>query len=342
MKEKIAFLAELSKIFDRFLRGKADASEEYIVKKTSKIINKGKNSPLSKEQSEIIVNRVYQNLATRFGFKYDIDTKPAIELPSNSNKKSMALRYFVSAAAAILLIISGGLWYFQSNGGLDTILFANSTKIEQQFFAADSIMHITLPDGSLITLNKGSLLSYSSMYFNKNRREIHLEGEAFFEVKKNEKKPFIVHSGNIQTIVKGTSFNIKAYKELSNSTISVREGKVEIKAEDKTLDVLTANKQLVYDKQNSRYISEDKPWEDSSGWMNGEFQLNHADVTELQLRIKQHFDIDLVVHGDALKGMALESSFAKGSNIDSVLKSICLLYNVKYKLINDRQVEIYK
>jgi len=94
---------------------------------------------------------------------------------------------------------------------------------------------VTLPDGTVVQLNAGSRLEITEATFNRQKREVWLSGEAFFEVAKNPEKPFIIHTGTMQTTVRGTSFNVKAYGELGENVVSVRNGRVEIVENRKTI-----------------------------------------------------------------------------------------------------------
>ena len=94
--------------------------------------------------------------------------------------------------------------------------------------ASDQLVKIvTLPDGTLVSLNSDTQLSYPKRFGNYTR-EVTIEGEAFFEVKPNKKKPFIIHVGNAQIKVLGTSFNVNAYPSAKLMEVIVKTGKVQV------------------------------------------------------------------------------------------------------------------
>lgn len=195
------------------------------------------------------------------------------------------------------------------------------------------IKRICLPDSSLIYLNRGSKLYYNPQWFNKSQRDVWLEGEAFFEVAKDKTKPFVVHSNKLETVVRGTSFNIKAYRELDQSVVSVRSGKVEVANSNRqTIASLTRNRQLTYNTDADSYHTTDMNWMAAAGWMEGKLVLCNANTKELQLKIKQYFNADLTVEGAILDGVMFNSSFDKGSALKDILERICVLYNVHYVL----------
>jgi ferric-dicitrate binding protein FerR (iron transport regulator) len=88
-----------------------------------------------------------------------------------------------------------------------------------------STIATTLPDGSRVTLNAGSRISYNKGFGYSNRNLV-LDGEAYFEVRKNEEVPFVISAGEAQVKVYGTMFNVKAYKRKPELKVTVSEGSV--------------------------------------------------------------------------------------------------------------------
>ena len=89
------------------------------------------------------------------------------------------------------------------------------------------INEYTLPDGSVVALNSNSKLVFPKQ-FNGDTREVTIEGEAFFDVKPNPEKPFIINAGKAQIKVVGTSFNVSAYPETETLEVVVKTGKVQV------------------------------------------------------------------------------------------------------------------
>lgn len=247
-----------------------------------------------------------------------------------------------AAAAVLFILLGGGILFFTQNNSFNRSEYGTIADANTFFQTTDAqTRQITLPDGSKIHLNRGTKVSYASSTFNRKQREVWLEGEAFFEVAKNPKKPFIVYHGLLQTVVKGTSFNIKAYKAIGEDVVSVRTGKVEIHGGKELFGTLIANQQMIYNNRNGKYQTEQLDWEDAAGWINGELILNYANVSELKLRMKQHFNIELEIQGNILDQMRIRSVFVKDTNLDNVMKSICGLYGLKYK-VKDNRIIFYK
>jgi len=98
---------------------------------------------------------------------------------------------------------------------------------------------IVLPDGSQVWLNAGSNLDYNNSVFNKDLREVTLNGEAYFDVTKNAEKPFIIHTKKMDVKVIGTSFNVRSYSYENTAEASLIRGSIEVTLKDRKDQVIT-------------------------------------------------------------------------------------------------------
>ena len=254
------------------------------------------------------------------------------------------LKKYAVAAVLAGIIFGGSTLLFRRNNNSESRLTAQS-ELSKTLFATTirEKKQITLPDGSTVYMNGGSKLKIQSSQFNKEQREVWLdEGEAFFQVTKNPQRPFIVHSRNLTTVVKGTSFNVKAYHQLNESSVMVRTGRVEVNSGNKRLGILTPDKQLVYHKNNGQYEESDIRPEDATAWYDGRLVLHKAGIDELKLRISQIYGIEIKVEGNAMEGKYISSSFRKNTSFESVMESVCLLHGLHYKINNKQQATIYQ
>ena len=260
-------------------------------------------------------------------------------------RPKLVIRRFTkyAAAAVALALIIGGLWYMvpRLSDGYSGVTMAQADKTYYQTTGESPVMRITLPDGSNIQLNKETSLYIVQNQFNRRIREVWLEeGEAFFEVAKDTERPFIVYHGDLQTVVRGTSFNIKAYKSLHENVVSVRSGKVEVGSAGQLYGTLTSNKQLNYKLDDRSADISDVKWNDACGWMDDRLVLNKANADELKLRIKQHFGKEVTIEGTALHTMLLTASFEKGTSLGQVMEIISAMYGVNYRITHS-QVILY-
>jgi transmembrane sensor len=251
-----------------------------------------------------------------------------------------ARKYAAVAAVFIAIAWSGVFFVTYQTLHCDTVLAHQHDKTIIQT-GITNIRTVVLPDASIIIMNKGTKLTFIKKQFNNKNREVWLEGEAFFDVAKNKEKPFIIHTGTMKTTVRGTSFNIKAYTQTGQNVVSVRTGKVEVRAQNKVLAMLTSNKQIIYNTSKRTSETESIKASDITAWTNGSLVLNNANISELRLRLKQCFDVNLQVNGQALNRAKFNAVFKTGTSLDEVMRTISVLYEIKYKTAPSGDIIIF-
>ncbi|WP_342083575.1 FecR family protein [Dyadobacter sp. OTU695] len=177
-----------------------------------------------------------------------------------------------SAAAMLILAISAGL-FFVLNKDLLSTARPTYTAIKVPF---GKIKKIRLEDGTQVTLNAGSALTYPSV-FEKDSRQVSLTGEAFFDVARQNGKPFIVNMQKLQIRVLGTRFNVDSYPGEEIARVAVVSGKVSVQNRAKSNDqmILTAGELAVGTAAGLQKASIDSAA--ILAWQNG--QLNFKDET---------------------------------------------------------------
>ena len=127
-------------------------------------------------------------------------------------------RFAAAILVAAVLLVSGYEVFYNPS----------ATEVMLELTTANKVLNtFALPDGTLVTLNSDTKVFYPKK-FGRKTREISIEGEAFFEVKPNKNKPFIIHAGKAQIKVVGTSFSISAYPETKLVEVIVQTGKVQV------------------------------------------------------------------------------------------------------------------
>ena len=159
--------------------------------------------------------------------------------------------------------------------------------------AAGQVIKHQLPDGSTVSLNDSSLISYNSN-FKTNRKITLLRGEAFFEVKKDAAHPFVVSSNEINTTVKGTSFSVKLLQQSGNIKVSVVTGRVAVSKASDTLDVLYPKQRLKYSHGSGTAIKDSITDEEANGWTNGEILMQNASLEEITQWLEFNYRVNVV------------------------------------------------
>lgn len=322
----------ITNILERYFKGRLNADEEREVEKnldilTNKVLEQGKENI-----TEAHLNRadrlIRKNVFNRLGL-------PLSPLPGKRKTAVFSLRFPQwAAAAAVLFLIGFSYWGLRPESAFRQQYLAWSVEPGLLLQTGSSERKsIRLPDQSLVYLNGDSRLSYKAATFNKSRRELWLEGEAFFEVAKNPGKPFIIHSpGGVQTTVIGTSFNLKAYSGLNEQVVSVCTGKVLVATGDGATLRITPDRKAVFNRQVNSLTEGMTNGEQAASWRNGQIVFDGAGREEIALRIRQQFGKEVIIQNDALAGAHFIASYPPDTPLEAIVKAIALAGETQYAI----------
>lgn len=197
--------------------------------------------------------------------------------------------------------------------------------------------NLQLPDGSKISVNASSTIRYP-LQFDREKREVELDGEAYFEVKqmvKNNKTiPFIVKTREQTLKVLGTSFNINSYSDRIETTLV--EGKVELSYPNSKGRLLNPNQQSWYHSKDESFDIKDVDPFYTIAWKNGNFAFENASLSTVMKDLERWYDVEVEYRGNISK-IRFSGTISKYEHIDKVLKAIELTGSVKFK-IEERRI----
>jgi len=318
-------------LLQRYFNGKATQKEKQIIDTwDAQSAWEKHREKVDSRKMDAACDDVWNNISSQLQFE-----------KKRKSIKSIQYLQRYAAAAVIFILFGGGILFFTQNNSFNRSEYGIMADANTFFQTSDTqIKQITLPDGSKIHLNRGTKVSYTSTAFNRKLREVWLSGEAFFDVAKNADKPFIIHSGDMTTTVRGTSFNVKAYPQLGENVVSVRTGKVEIATQNKVLALLTPGKQITYNASNGKSDTQEINLSEIAAWSDGRLVLSNASVMELKLRLKQQFGTELQIRGEALDSVKMNAVFYKDTQLKDVMETISGLYGIRYEITKSGNVII--
>lgn len=212
-------------------------------------------------------------------------------------------------------------------------------KKEQQhiiYAANDKIIEAKLPDGSHVWLNEKSRLEFEEN-FSGDAREVALKGEAYFEVRKDDQKPFFVHTGNVTTKVVGTSFHIKSKTAMDTTEIRVISGKVLFfseKSPQKGVTLDAGMKGVYLSSSDSVYAiiyNEDN----ALAWQHKKLIFNNSTVKEVLEELQNLYKVDIRVKEPSVLNCKFTSTFENAS-IHDILSVLALSLNLQYVQEGDK------
>ena len=223
---------------------------------------------------------------------------------------------------ALIVIVTAIFLYNNHNPELilKSIATTNMQKLE-----------VELPDGSIANLNSGSKIEFYEN-FEDDKREVKLEGEAFFSVKKNG-RPFTIKTENAVTKVLGTKFNVWA--RAKETRVIVKEGKVSL------AESINNNEVILTMGESSKVVESNAPIKPTKvdpeyllGWLNNRIVFSNTNLEEISEELERKYNVQIDIADPELLSYNLTGTF-ENEKIDTVLTKICLALNLKYSEQNN-------
>jgi len=243
-------------------------------------------------------------------------------------------------AAAVLVVMLGGLWLLWNIRAADHIPPTAAVPGDFALYSNDSdiVKTIMLDDGSAVRMEPRSALRYPS-HFNGQKREVYLTGEAFFEVKKDPLRPFLVHTQELVTRVLGTSFRVRNITGEANMMVQVATGRVSVFNEtepgsDNAAVVLTPNQQVVY-KRSEKKLTKSLVQEPAvlKPFAAYSFEFQDVPVRQVFHTLEEAYGIEIVYDEELLAGCSIHASL-NGVPLYEQLKLICKGIQGTYEVID--------
>ncbi|MGD8778079.1 MAG: FecR domain-containing protein [Ignavibacteria bacterium] len=300
---------------------KEDPSRELKIKELRKILHTGK-----RQHSEEHAKVAWEDVERRTGIS-------STQKLFTGKKTLYSLTARIIKVAAVLVIMLG-CYYVLSQSGI----FTNGTEAEVSLYekttepGQKSIL--TFFDGTRITLNAGSKLRYPKQFKN-SKREVYLEGEAYFEVAHNPDRPFIVHSGKISTTVLGTKFNVKAFPNEKEIAVSLIEGSVKIYVAEKEEQLLVPEQQLSYNKLTGSEQVKEFDLVQVTGWKDNILKFVSVPLENVFAQLERTYGVKFILEDAAYAQEKIRAGF-NNESFWTVIKVIKSASGLEYRTITEK------
>lgn len=250
-------------------------------------------------------------------------------------RKTNPLLYYVLRIAAVMLLpllISTGTLsylYFHQLKQVDAISYLEASS------APGIVTRILLPDSSQVWLNAGSTLRYPSRFTGKDRH-VHLKGEGYFEVQSDLEHPFYVSLYNgLKVKAHGTKFNINAYEDEPVVETTLEQGKVDILAGTRAINLKPAE-QITYNKKEKRFVITTVHVDEKIAWKDGRLVFRNATLDEVVKQLSRRYNIDIVLHKKTTKDYKFWATFST-ETITQILNYLRLAAPIEWSVAKTEQ-----
>jgi ferric-dicitrate binding protein FerR (iron transport regulator) len=234
------------------------------------------------------------------------------------------LRYASAVAVAVMISFGAGDYFGRRSRPAAEIRPAVYSEVSVPKGGKPNTVYLS--DGSVVRLNAATTLRYPSG-FDGDRREIYLDGEAYFEVAKNEAKPFVVRLKQQEITVLGTSFNVEARHSESYTIVTLQEGSVSLTFMNsnglKIKDVaLKPDQKAHFDRTTGKVFVAQVDASLSNTWLEGEYKFKDEPLVLIFKRLENYYDVNIHLDGEQLKNIRYTGTFSIRQDIRDVLRII--------------------
>jgi transmembrane sensor len=310
---------QIDEILERYLRNECTDAEKQLVEEWFDAIGK--------DRGELDI-RTQQSVKKRLWSKI-----------GNSEHKNYRYRNFSRMAATLLILVVSTYLLFNylrsEEGKFGTV--AEGAQMLHFVNLDPTPKRIEMRDGTVISLQQGSEVSFSDVFHDK--REVYLSGEAFFQVTRNVNQPFLVYANEVTTKVLGTSFLVKAYKQEKEVVVAVTTGKVSVlttpsgnKQETQEEIIVTPNQQVIYSRDENlavKMLVDDPQIIVQQPPMKASY-IN-APVVEIFQELEKNYGIHIQYDANALSACTLTYADMTEEGLYEQIEIICNALGARYK-----------
>ncbi len=376
---------EYNRLYEKYLAGKCSVKEQVELE------NYQDSFKLKEQQWDS------RTMGNSEEIKQSIQEDLNYSIQEHSKNRIFKIRALQSAAAAILILLTAGIYYYQNSpepvivktetprfrndvapGNNKAILtLDDGSKIDLDdaktgILASESNIDIkktgtgqleytagtqsvktvkynilstpmggeyqlVLPDGSKVWLNSGSTLRFPTAFIG-SERIVELKGEAYFDIAKNPKMPFLVRTNNAMDIkVLGTQFNVMAYDDEKNINTTLIEGSVEVLKGSGTT-MLKPGQEAILNRGSGNIKVAQADLEQAIAWKNGYFIFYNENIESIMRKVSRWYNVDIVYHGN-LNNKDFVGTISRNKNVSELLKMLELTGAIHFS-IDGRRITV--
>jgi transmembrane sensor len=328
-------------LLKRYVAGTANDEEKALIDHWYELLYNDTITTLSNDELDNIEEEMWNKI------EQEANIGQATTAPEKTPIRKIIFRWV--AAAAILTCVSFSIYglFLSQQKSVAYQQGKEQNKLAEIVNTSSQIKKIQLEDGTVITLQPSAKLAYPN-HFSADKREVYLEGEAFFKVAKNAAKPFLVHSGNLLTQVLGTSFTIKPDAATSQIIVAVKTGRVAVFEDNKRVilsneqqknngTIITPNQKVVYNIGGRSFttslVENPEPVlpEGDSAIAAISFSFDDANLKAVLENIGKMYAIDILVENENIYQCKFTGNIT-GQSLYDKLALICQSTNHQYEI----------
>ena len=245
--------------------------------------------------------------------------------------RRIPLRRFAAAAVIVVALAAAFMTYRVA-----------TAPFVHRFHNADTVaMHVAMPDGTDVWLSPGTTLSYDDT-FRIDGRNVALDGEAYFEVEHDARRPFVVVTGEVSSTVLGTTFNVHAYSEDEDYQITLATGSLLVDGGRESRSVrLRPGEQGFFERTSGMLSLRRVNVDHVLSWQEDKLYFRAEPLASIAQTLERQFNVDIVIADERLRKICFTGEFVDGENIHEIMRIISADSRILYRNRKNR-FELYR
>ena len=331
-------------LLKRYLDNSCTEEERRIIDQWYELLD-NEQMPFSNEEVTEVEKRLWHKIQS-------VTTNESTADIPFKNDKNNWWKYAVAACFIAVVILAGNLVFKNKNKSSDStslIVAKVNEGFSEEINNSAHIKKIQLEDGSFVSIYPGSKLAFPK-HFAPGKREVYLEGEAFFAVSKNPNRPFFVYNNQIVTQVLGTSFTVQ--NKNGNIEVAVKTGRVAVyengqqislnEVEQKSNGVIiTLNQKVTYYQKERHFITSivdqpvPAPTDTTQPAIANHFNYNETPLHKVLEDLEDTYKLEIVLEDEKIKNCLFTGDLSN-QNMFNKLESICVAFSSSYEIKGTR------
>lgn len=251
-------------------------------------------SGMQKSQGEIPVDKLWEETHAQLS-----ESAPAKVLTMTPKKNRFA---WVGWAAAVLVLLIASFWFFQNQNSSGALLVESKNEVK----------NLNLADGSAVTLNQASSLAFTPASEEEVQRKVKLEGDAFFDVARDEVHPFVIQASSVEIEVLGTSFYVDAREDAEEIHVIVASGKVAVRSMGQE-QILEANQKAIFSKAKEELRKAENDDENFRSLQTQTLVFSETGLEEVVFALNRQYNVNIRLGNEGLKACKLNATYKQKS-----------------------------
>ena len=236
---------------------------------------------------------------------------------------------FVGLVFSVMFIVS------QYGGGSEKTQIAKSTltpEIIHKSTPKGRKFRMTLNDGSFVHLNSASSITYPNK-FEDSSRDIEIMGEAYFKIQNDQQRPFNIKVKDYNVQVLGTSFNVQAYDDEDDFSVTVESGKVKVILDENGSNtaILEQDQKLIYNPETNVTEIINVNSTDDLSWRAGILKFNSTPLSDVVKTLDRWYGVQVIIEDEHLEKLLISGTH-KNKNLRAVLEALTYMTRTKYEI----------